>query len=515
MAAPVRNPRVTCPFRYKSKRKPSPWAAGYHPGVDFAANVGTAVYAPLKSKIIFAGRGGWGSAYGIHVIGECEIKGVKHRWITAHLSKETVSVGQIVNAGQRLGSSGATGNTFGPHVHFEVRQYNPNKRDGVWGYWDHVNPAAVIGAKAVEVPKGCTDWKPECFYLGAKGSHVTKLGERLVAHGFGHYYKSGPGPTFTETDQKAVAAFQRQQGYSGLGADGFPGTKSLARLLEDPKPVAPPKPVVQGTFDNRVLGINVGADWVGGFPGRVDELESVRDAARASLVLACESGPYSDGELLNKEYGWGGHRYGEKGITKQEASFVLHSGNDVRISTAQHWNTDDYDLLDEAWEHTLKSSTHDGITWSLLQHRDSKTIFIAGTIHCVPWPIGPNDEKKWNDQRYKETALALDRLNAVIEKCKKDRGLAVLPGLLGEDFNGTRTDSKYPGGDGPGRAAKAKGWVDAYEIAKKRNSTKAIIDRIMVTQSGVIVREHNLLQTKGGTDHPYGVGLALTLSNVA
>jgi hypothetical protein len=103
----------------------------------------------------------------------------------------------------------------------------------------------------------------------------------------------------------------------------------------------------------------------------------------------------------------------------------------------------------------------------------------------------------------------------VIEKCKKDRGLAVIPGILGEDFNGPRTDTKYPGGDGPGRAAEDKGWIDAYKIAKTRNSTKAIIDRIMVTQKGVIVREHNLLATKGGTDHDYGVGLALTLSNAA
>lgn len=509
MANPLRKTYVTCPYHYVSSRRPSPWAAGYHPGVDFQANVGTAVYAPDHSRIIHAGRGGWGGAYGIHVIGECEVNGVVHRWICAHLSKVSVRIGDIVKPGDRIGSSGATGNTFGPHLHFEVRQYNPNKRDGVWGYWDHVNPKAVL-AEAAVTPPSCTDWKPACFRLGAKGPHVVKLDERLNTWGI----SITPSEVFTEADQKAVATFQRRQGYTGLGADGFPGEKSLALLLTDPPPV-PPKPVTLGTFDNRVLGINVGADWVGGFPSRVDELDSVRDAARASLVLTCEAGPYSDGALLNKEYGWGGRRYGAHGVTKENASFVLHSGKDVRISGAGHWNPDDYDLLDEAWEHTLTSSTHDGITWSLLQHQASGTIWIAGVQHGVPWPIGPNTSRRWNEQRFKEFDAGFKRLNAVREKCKKDRGLEVIPAILGEDANGPRTDTKYPGGDGPGRAAKANGFVDAYTVARKRNSTKAIIDRLFVSTDGVIVREHNLYPTKGGTDHPYGVGVALTLTNAA
>jgi murein DD-endopeptidase MepM/ murein hydrolase activator NlpD len=39
----------------------------------------------------------------------------------AHLSRVMVDPGQVVGAGQRLGSVGTTGNATGPHLHFEVR----------------------------------------------------------------------------------------------------------------------------------------------------------------------------------------------------------------------------------------------------------------------------------------------------------------------------------------------------------------------------------------------------------
>lgn len=58
MAYLTAKPAVTCPFGYASKRKPSPWAAGYHPGVDYKAFFVT-VSAPADAKIIHAGSGGW------------------------------------------------------------------------------------------------------------------------------------------------------------------------------------------------------------------------------------------------------------------------------------------------------------------------------------------------------------------------------------------------------------------------------------------------------------------------
>ncbi|WP_308401401.1 peptidoglycan-binding protein [Streptomyces sp. AP-93] len=69
------------------------------------------------------------------------------------------------------------------------------------------------------------------FVLGKTHPAVTVLGQRLVAHGFGRFYKEGPGPRFTEVDRSATAAFQRAQGWSGSDADGYPGPSSWSRLM--------------------------------------------------------------------------------------------------------------------------------------------------------------------------------------------------------------------------------------------------------------------------------------------
>lgn len=73
--------------------------------------------------------------------------------------------------------------------------------------------------------------EPSNYYLGAKGPHVLWLGERLVAHGYKRSpiaYK--PTDTFTKADLSAVAWFQRQQNWTGAGADGYPGEKTLELL---------------------------------------------------------------------------------------------------------------------------------------------------------------------------------------------------------------------------------------------------------------------------------------------
>ncbi|WP_079198061.1 peptidoglycan-binding protein [Streptomyces sp. CB03911] len=61
------------------------------------------------------------------------------------------------------------------------------------------------------------------FHAGASNKYVTQLGQALVRKGFGTYYKQGPGPTWTEADRRAVAAFQRSKGWTGDAADGYPG----------------------------------------------------------------------------------------------------------------------------------------------------------------------------------------------------------------------------------------------------------------------------------------------------
>ncbi|MER7109134.1 M23 family metallopeptidase [Streptomyces sp. NPDC000229] len=86
-----------------------------HTGQDFAVAVGTPVRAIGAGRVRSVSCGG---AFGIEVV-------VRHAggWHSqyAHLSAPGVSPGQPVAAGQVIGWSGNTGNSTGPHLHFEVR----------------------------------------------------------------------------------------------------------------------------------------------------------------------------------------------------------------------------------------------------------------------------------------------------------------------------------------------------------------------------------------------------------
>ncbi|RKN37386.1 M23 family metallopeptidase [Streptomyces hoynatensis] len=93
----------------------SMWSSGHHTGVDFVVGTGTPVSAVGDGEVVSAGTV---NAYGNEVI----IKHADgHYSQYAHLSSISVSAGQTVSAGDRIGLSGATGNATGPHLHFEIR----------------------------------------------------------------------------------------------------------------------------------------------------------------------------------------------------------------------------------------------------------------------------------------------------------------------------------------------------------------------------------------------------------
>lgn len=87
-----------------------------HNGRDFGAPVGTAVKATMSGKVTFAGWNDEG--YGNLVI----VENGPYRTYYAHLSEIPVSVGQTIQAGSLVGLSGNTGNSTGPHLHYEVRK---------------------------------------------------------------------------------------------------------------------------------------------------------------------------------------------------------------------------------------------------------------------------------------------------------------------------------------------------------------------------------------------------------
>ncbi|MFI9106213.1 M23 family metallopeptidase [Streptomyces fildesensis] len=86
-----------------------------HSGQDFVVPTGTQVRAVHGGTVVEAG---WGGAYGNNIV-------IKHGNGTytqyGHLSKLEVSVGQTVSTSQEIGKSGSTGNSTGPHLHFEAR----------------------------------------------------------------------------------------------------------------------------------------------------------------------------------------------------------------------------------------------------------------------------------------------------------------------------------------------------------------------------------------------------------
>ncbi|MEV0640792.1 M23 family metallopeptidase [Streptomyces sp. NPDC050619] len=113
-----------------------------HSGQDFAVASGTQVLAVHGGTVAKAGGNGAGDgpAYGNAIV-------IKHGNGTysqyAHLSRIDVKVGQVVKTGQHIARSGNTGNSSGPHLHFEIRT--------TANYGSAIDPAAFLRAKGVTV----------------------------------------------------------------------------------------------------------------------------------------------------------------------------------------------------------------------------------------------------------------------------------------------------------------------------------------------------------------------------
>ena len=87
-----------------------------HNGIDLAVPTGTSVHASADGVVI---QSGWNGGYGISVYID-HGNGVITRY--GHMSETLVSVGQEVSQGDLIGLSGSTGDSTGPHVHFEMRE---------------------------------------------------------------------------------------------------------------------------------------------------------------------------------------------------------------------------------------------------------------------------------------------------------------------------------------------------------------------------------------------------------
>jgi len=108
--------------------------AEFHPGMDFAAPMGTEIYATGDGIIERADNTAQG--YGNHVVINHDYG---YKTLYAHMTKFVVRIGQQVKRGQLIGFVGSTGLSTAPHVHYEVIK-NGQKTNPINFYYNDLTP---------------------------------------------------------------------------------------------------------------------------------------------------------------------------------------------------------------------------------------------------------------------------------------------------------------------------------------------------------------------------------------
>lgn len=108
---------------YGPRKSPGGIGSTNHRGLDFAAPMGTPIPAQAPGQVTFSGwQGGYGNL--VKILGADGIE-----YLYGHNSKNLVKKGDLVSGGQTIGLVGSTGNSTGPHVHYETRRngqaFNP------------------------------------------------------------------------------------------------------------------------------------------------------------------------------------------------------------------------------------------------------------------------------------------------------------------------------------------------------------------------------------------------------
>jgi len=118
--------RLTSPY--------GPRRGRLHGGIDLAAGMGAPIRAVTKGTVLSAGtEGGYGRTIRLR-----HADGVES--VYAHLSTLGVSKGDKVAAGEQIGREGNTGQSTGPHLHFEIRINNAP-----------VNPVPWLAKRGVKI----------------------------------------------------------------------------------------------------------------------------------------------------------------------------------------------------------------------------------------------------------------------------------------------------------------------------------------------------------------------------
>ncbi len=158
-----------------------------HDGLDYSVPENTPVRAVDDGRIIQSGNG----AYGITVT-------IQHSWgktYYGHLNQNLVSVDQIVKKGDKIGLSGNTGISTGPHLHFGVKPENSNFFNGFFGKVDPVSFLSGSISTTQSVKKIIWD-------IQATSGQVITLGYEFDAPEISpEYYLTGPLKFYSQSVQ--------------------------------------------------------------------------------------------------------------------------------------------------------------------------------------------------------------------------------------------------------------------------------------------------------------------------
>ncbi|MEM9553471.1 MAG: M23 family metallopeptidase [Acidobacteriota bacterium] len=122
--SPVESERFVLTSPFGMRVSPFTGEEDFHAGIDFAAAVGTPIYAPAAGVVTFAGRYSLRRSVGWWRYGN--LVAIQHgdRFVTlyGHCDEVTVRQGQTVEQGDLIATVGNTGWSTNPHLHYEIRR---------------------------------------------------------------------------------------------------------------------------------------------------------------------------------------------------------------------------------------------------------------------------------------------------------------------------------------------------------------------------------------------------------
>lgn len=132
---PVKTGSITAQAYYSSGK--------FHGAIDYGVSVGTPVYAAAAGVVMSTAN--LSGSYGTYVVIQ-HTNGLQTYYAHGTYGSIVVAPGQTVQKGQQIMLSGNTGNSSGPHLHFEVRKspYSYNSYATAYGQDSRVNPLAYM-----------------------------------------------------------------------------------------------------------------------------------------------------------------------------------------------------------------------------------------------------------------------------------------------------------------------------------------------------------------------------------